>query len=187
MPWCLFHYFVRAQLEAILSAGQLLPAGSVDRFGGAINYLFQWNPVIVANVLTTDFFSVAEDIRRADCEPPAVWCSFNALWERTVGRHILDCEGVKRKIQKSTLHLFPGMLARIEVDPASCPVTWEEHVAVWGQSEAIRETSRQNMRQAGVDPNQWRLSYEPIPRSRWLGVHVWDGKVWAGPPTAPRL
>ena len=187
MPWRLFHYTLRDQLEAILSSGQLVPAGSMDRFGGALNYRLLHNAVEVADVLNINLSDFCERTALADREPAAVWCSTDPVWETTVGRYIADSSGIIRQPHKSYLWLFPGMLARIEVDATSCPISYEAHLAVWGVPDGIREEVRERCRWAGVDPNDWRLSYEPIPRSRWLGIHVWDGKRWALPPPALRL
>jgi hypothetical protein len=182
MPWPLFHYFVQAQLEAIWTSGVLRPAGSWARFGGAFKWMCShWGTV-------TDIFcpDASERIRLADLEPPAVWCSRDPVWEDTIGRSLVGCDGNVYPLKNPWLPWFPGMLARIQVDPDSCPVTWEAHFASW-LPNYIHDDARQRYYSAGVDPGVWRLSYEPIPRDRWLGIHVWDGKVWGLPPPAFRI
>jgi hypothetical protein len=140
-----FHYTVKAKLQAILESGELRAAVAYVPAG----------------------------------ERPAVWFSTNPWWEETANKMWKDKAGtVHRGDRRSTEQLGNGLI-RIEVAPETAPVTWTEHKRSGkGPSRKDTQTLEKVARLDGADPSQWRLSYEPVPRDKWLTIELWNGVSW---------
>jgi hypothetical protein len=103
-------------------------------------------------------------------ERPAVWFSEQTFWEPTV--HLVY--GLAATIRRF------GYVARIEVAPDVCPVSWREFKRTSGVSSRTARKLEKSGRVVGGHPELWWVSYEAVRRERWLSVEVLDAPdgVW---------
>jgi hypothetical protein len=89
---------------------------------------------------------------------PAVWFSRHPEWEATVGNH---------------------PRARIGVAPETAPYDWQAFQNLSGVGALTAEGLALAAEEMGGDPNHWFVSFEPVPRDKWLSVEVHhDGGKW---------
>lgn len=114
-------------------------------------------------------------------ERPAVWCSYNPEWEETANKCTAYPGGrIVRETRRST-HTRYG-LARIEVDPASCPFDWKVFVARSGVDLNVAESLYKTALKGGARPSEWRVSFKPITSDQWVAIEVYDGEDWTSFP-----
>lgn len=99
---------------------------------------------------------------------PAVWCSTNQDWEPTA---------TKGSNVWST-HRHGGSLARIEIDPAAAPHSWADYKRESGERPKMIARLSAAARSVGADPQDWRVSFDPIPRESWLSIEVFSRGRW---------
>ena len=118
-------------------------------------------------------------------ERPVVWFSSNQLWEETANQAWQRPDGTINPGNKEATHLLGGGLARIGVLPETAPHDWKAFKALSG----IKAAKARGMYGAGIGagarPGEWFVSFEPVPRSQWLAVEVWDGAQWLRLETGP--
>jgi hypothetical protein len=111
-------------------------------------------------------------------EKPAVWFSSNEQWEPTANMPLRRADGTTTASTKDATHLLGGGLARIGVVPEAAPHDWEAYKRLSGvTAKRAREIYKAGVAQ-GARPAEWFASFEPVPRSKWLGIEVWDGQKW---------
>lgn len=115
-----------------------------------------------------------------DGEIPCVWLSVNQNWEETVRKSIKSTEEGVGTSQLSRDDLFSEGFypIRIQVDPRIIKLSsWKSHC------KKIPKTIIQILEAAakdwGANPNEWRVSYSPIPLTSFiLPIEIWNGKEW---------
>ena len=109
-------------------------------------------------------------------EKPAVWFSRRETWEPTATKGMLDrTTGHRRDATPEEMHEF-GMV-RIGVD-ASGLTPWLVHRNKSGITARVASSLVTSAVAVGSNPGDWFVSYEPVPRERWLRVERWDGAEW---------
>jgi hypothetical protein len=73
-------------------------------------------------------------------------------------------------------------LVRIGVRASDVPTGWAKHVRRSGIDKKFARSLAKAAEQDGSQPYNWRVSYEPIPRDRWVVVQTWNGKRWVEMP-----
>ena len=69
-------------------------------------------------------------------------------------------------------------LIRFVVDESSAPYTWVDHKKLGGMDRRTAKSLYATAIAVGSSPPQYRLSYDPVPASKWLAVEEWDGARW---------
>jgi hypothetical protein len=106
-------------------------------------------------------------------EKPAVWFSRNQFWEETANKGGTE-NGRRRTLSREETRQCGLGLVRFGVTREAAPHDWAEFKA---RSGIIRSHARglvASARAAGADPNDWFVSFEPVPRDQWAAIDVWD-------------
>jgi hypothetical protein len=111
-------------------------------------------------------------------ERPAVWFSSNQQWEETANQAWQRPDGTINPGNKEATHLLGGGLARIGVLPETAPHDWKAFKALSGIKAAKARGMYDAAIGVGARPGEWFVSFEPVPRSQWVAVEVWDGERW---------
>jgi hypothetical protein len=114
-------------------------------------------------------------------ERPVVWFTSNPDWEETANKMIQNVDtgemhfGTREETQK-----IGGALIRIQVKPSAAPLSWAQFRELSGVSEKTAKALEKSARKYGSDPNQWRMSFEPVPVSEWIQVEAFheDEEEW---------
>jgi hypothetical protein len=115
-------------------------------------------------------------------EKPVVWFSSNEEWEPTANIPLRQPDGRMAIATKDATCLLEGGLARIGVACETAAHDWEAYKRLSGITpKHAREMYKAAIAQ-GARPGQWFANFEPVPRSQWLAVEVWDGREWRGEP-----
>ena len=113
-----------------------------------------------------------------DRERPVVWCSTNPNWEETANKAFKSAMGFIHPATRETTERFGAGLIRIQVNPEAVPVRWRDYVRDSGIRPKIARGLVRAAKKVGSSPRQWRMNYEPILASHWLGIETWDGHDW---------
>src|SRR5262249_4007540 len=108
-------------------------------------------------------------------ERPAVWFSSNQPWAESANQAWPPPHGTIQPGNKEAAHLLGGGLARIGVLPETAPHDWKAFKALSGIKAAKARAMYSAAIGAGARPGEWFASFEPVPRSQWVAVEVWDG------------
>lgn len=103
-------------------------------------------------------------------ERPVVWFSANAVWEPTATKGLRGPDGLVRTIDKDELARHDA-LARIEVPLEVAPYGLGDFIRLSGVSPT---TAERLARDPGA--HLWRVSFEPVPSSRWKAIEVWSAE-----------
>ena len=106
-------------------------------------------------------------------EKPAVWCSTNPFWERTVFKGIRRPNGTIVDLTRDELAEEVG-LGRIEVSQESAPFDWRYHKLHSGIQPELARGMVISAKRRHANPLEWRVSYRPIPATEWLAIESWD-------------
>jgi len=111
-------------------------------------------------------------------EKAAVWFSANPVWEPTANRVIRNAAGVRARLTKDQTIVLGGGLARIGVAAAVAPVDWKAFKKQSGISPDRARAIYEEAIGIGARPAEWFATFEPVPRSQWLSVEVWENERW---------
>jgi hypothetical protein len=121
-------------------------------------------------------------------QQPIAWFSLHQLWERSVYPDIpykdVDRLGVRREgvvtmgwelLRRHRIHMY-----RFGVGLETAPLYWPR---LCKQSCISQDWARELVQRAkawGANPRDWRGSFEPVPKSKWLAVQTYnfDAGVW---------
>jgi hypothetical protein len=111
-------------------------------------------------------------------ENPIVWFSTNPEWEPTANKSWVNPQGTLVGLDKDATAKLGGGLVRIGVANETAPHDWH----------AIKELSRMSSRMSrglyaaavacGARPGDWWGSLEPVPRSKWIAIQIYDEGAW---------
>jgi hypothetical protein len=111
-------------------------------------------------------------------EKPAVWFTTNDFWEPTTSVRVIDRNGrLIRRLSMRECHEMVGLI-RFTVNEASAPYTWSHHKRNGGMDRSTAKSLYDTAIEMGSSPSQYRMSYVPVPASKWLAVENWDGASW---------
>jgi hypothetical protein len=107
-------------------------------------------------------------------EKPAVWFSLNQDWEQTANKGGLEEDGTRRTLTREETCERGGGLVRFGVAVEAVPCDWNGFKKRSGIRPETARCLAARGRACGADPNEWRVSFEPVPREQWVAVDVWD-------------
>lgn len=113
-------------------------------------------------------------------EREAVWFSSNPVWERTAAKAMCDpWTGVVVTLTTMDEHIeYCGGLYRICVAPEVAPHDWNAFRRLSGISPKYANGLREIGYRWGARISEWFVSFEPVPRSQWFGIEVWEQEAW---------
>lgn len=150
----LWHYTAGLTLPEILRSGVLLPSASCARERPAVWFTLRrdWDPATALG-----YRQPADVTARAIC----AWLERGAE------------AGIAMIPARNAADL--GGLARVGVAPGAAPYGWEEFVSA-SRLEPLETWARAEVDRAlGSNPEDWRVSFDPVPASSWLAVEVRSG------------
>ncbi len=115
-------------------------------------------------------------------EKPIVWFSSNPNWEPTACKATFDENGVFSRLTMAETADLGGGLVRFAVAPETAPHDWRalkdlSGMAGWMAQHLYREGITQ-----GARPGDWWGTFDPVPRSKWIAVQVYDSGRWVDVP-----
>jgi hypothetical protein len=115
-------------------------------------------------------------------EKPIVWFSTNPHWENTASKAMRKPDGsiVTLNMEETAEHC--GGLVRFGVAPETAPHDWNALRDISGMSPKMASALYQAAIRQGARPGEWWGCFEPVPRSRWVAVHVYQDGRWVGVP-----
>jgi len=116
-------------------------------------------------------------------EPPAVWFSRNQWWEPTASKGLYD-PATRQTIRTMTMtecYERGSGLVRLAVSHTLHP--WEEYVRTLDARFAAGLA--RSARELGSNVKHFFCSFEPISRSEWTQIEVFNGRRWIPEPRRP--
>jgi hypothetical protein len=113
-------------------------------------------------------------------EKPCVWFSSNQEWEPSANLLVGDGRGNSVKSSKAVTYEVGGGLARIGVDKTTAPHDWKQFVKLSGAEPKTVAALRSMAYEIGARPSEWFVSFEPVPKAKWLCVQTldWNSSSW---------
>ena len=125
-----------------------------------------------------DGFIKPADIGIAPGEKPVVWFSANQFWEETVWKvWVSEDNKTTRELSMGGLHDVCGIY-RIGVAAETAPLTWDDIKTTSGMPEASANGLQRVARERGAKPKEWRGTFKPVPKDKWIAVEKFDGLAW---------
>jgi hypothetical protein len=109
-----------------------------------------------------------------ESEKPLVWFSTNPLWEETANKMYKDILGTLHEGNKETTAKIGEGLIRIEVSPDAAPYSWKDFKKKKMWTKKIIKGLEKAALKVGANPSQWRMSYYPVPKEKWIAVERWN-------------
>lgn len=78
---------------------------------------------------------------------------------------------------KETEYLGDG-LVRIGVSTAVANATWKDYRKLSGDAPRMLRATQDIARRTGSDIYRWRLSWQPVPREKWVTIQILDEAGW---------
>jgi len=103
-------------------------------------------------------------------------------WEETVRKILFDTKTGRQTepLSRDVLwkHGYPPAL--IEVDPVLVTLHgWTEHKTMTEDSRKMLKSMERVARKWGGHPNEWFVSYESVPLTKYLSpIEYWNGEKW---------
>ncbi len=114
-------------------------------------------------------------------ERPAVWFSTRFDFEPTAAKTLVVSVGGVLTTRLATLDEMRRLVgvARIGVAPKTAPVDWAKHRREGRIAPSVADALEEAGRAIGSVPQDWFVSYEPVPAEEWILVQVLDDDgVW---------
>ncbi|MBE2254345.1 MAG: hypothetical protein IAE78_32760 [Myxococcus sp.] len=110
-------------------------------------------------------------------EKPAVWFSFNQVWERTASKGIVVA-GVRRTATMEEMNTLGGGLVRIAVALETAPHTWVRFRHLSGINPSHAKALALVAKSDGANPNDWRATFDAVPSALWTTIEKFDRGTW---------
>lgn len=115
-------------------------------------------------------------------ERPIVWFSTHPVWEPTACKGAMDENGRRFWLTMDQTREFGGGLVRFAVEAETAPHDWRalkelSGMPGWMAQHLYREGIRQ-----GARPGDWWGTFEPVQRSKWIAVQVYQAGEWVDVP-----
>jgi hypothetical protein len=114
-------------------------------------------------------------------EKPAVWFSGKADWDLTANPVVTTTAGRRYATLDETI-VIGGGLARIGVAPEVAPHDWKDYKKLSSVSPRRAKAMYDRAVSLGSRPAGWHVTFEKVPRKRWLAVEIWDNGPWVADP-----
>lgn len=111
-------------------------------------------------------------------EKPCVWFSTNQTWEPTANKLIERQDGFICPGTKETTEKYGGGLVRIGVAPETAPHNWHAFKRLSNISAKVAKAMYNAGIDSGAKPSEWFVSFNSVPRPKWLAVETWNGVAW---------
>lgn len=108
-------------------------------------------------------------------EKPVVWFSANQFWEQTANKAIIQYGQIRGLTREEMFRLGVG---RIGVSIESVPYNWEGFKKVSGILNRVSKGLVVSAKKVKSNPKDWRVSFEPVIREKWLRMEVWQNGKW---------
>lgn len=116
-------------------------------------------------------------------EKPAAWFTTNPVWENTCNKMLRMSSGrIFHCRSKEETALYCGGIVRIRINPQAAPYTFQDFKRLSRISNNRAKALAAVAIEKGSKPSEWRVSFNPVPQSEWLGIDVWDGEKWKPDP-----
>jgi hypothetical protein len=112
-------------------------------------------------------------------ELQAVWFSRNPVWEKTSAKGWYNpATGARGAMTMQDHEEFCGGLFRIGVAPQTAPHDWNAFRKMSGILPKYASGLRNIAYGCGARISDWFVSFDPVPRSKWLCLERWENGVW---------
>jgi hypothetical protein len=111
-------------------------------------------------------------------EQPIVWFSGNATWEATANPGRRDDAGKLHDATVEEMDAIFGGRARISVNDATAPYDWYHLKRAAGIKTRMARDMEVDAIRRGASPKDWRGTFDPVPREKWLSVEVFHNGAW---------
>jgi hypothetical protein len=159
-----YHYTVKAHLESIIADKVIRLASTGGDAGERLGAWFSTNP-LWENTVSKACWT-------------GLWLSLKDHYELSQGREALVVDEGTGTARIEFVVAPEFQPARIAVDAAVCPYTWNDYKRLSGVSKKIARGLYEGALAHGAHPGEWRVSFEPVPSDKWLALEVYDGKTW---------
>jgi hypothetical protein len=120
-------------------------------------------------------------------ERPVAWFSTNPVYEPSAIKFAADSRGRQTRLTYEQMHQLADGTYRISIELAAAPHNYAAFIVKSGiPLDEARYLAEVGIHW-GADPNHWFVSFEPVPRTRWLSVERDDTgrggwtQIWARP------
>lgn len=114
-----------------------------------------------------------------DNEKPIVWFSLNPEWEETANKGLCGPKGENISLDRTGTMKHGGGLVRIGVAPETAPYDWRTLRELSGMHHKMATRLYRAAIEQGARPGEWRGTFEPVPRSKWVAIEVFHEGAWA--------
>ncbi len=106
-----------------------------------------------------------------------VWFSIREGYEPTAKKSIYD--GVTGKCRIATTEEMKKIgCVRIVVDEETAPHDWNAYKRLSGVNRKFARALYSSAIGWGSRPGQWRVSFEPVPREKWVRIEILENGIW---------
>jgi hypothetical protein len=120
---------------------------------------------------------------------PIVWFSTAPDWEPTANKNRVEKDGRIISLNREETEREHGGLVRIGVAPETAPHDWQALKELSGMSSKIAKGLYDAAIKEGSRPGDWWGTFEPVPKSKWIAVEVYQNGTWIAKettrPTSP--
>jgi hypothetical protein len=111
-----------------------------------------------------------------------VWFSTAPDWEPTANKSWRNADGQIILGTRETTAELGGGLVRIGVAPETAPYNWHALKELSGMSSQLAQGLYQAAIGSGSRPGQWWGTFEPVRRSKWIAVQIYQDGAWVDAP-----
>jgi hypothetical protein len=112
-------------------------------------------------------------------ERPVVWFSTNQFWEYTANKGWWDeIDGKSGTLTMQQTAERCGGLFRFGVLHEDAPYDWRQIRQLSGMSTRMANGLHKVATAAGASPREWRGSFEPVAREKWVAVETMKDGAW---------
>jgi hypothetical protein len=115
-------------------------------------------------------------------ERPIVWFSLNLVWEPTANKGWRNVDGTISALDQSQTAERCGGLVRIGVAPETAPYDWHTLKQLSGMSSKTAQGLYRVAIQERARPGDWRGTFDPVPRSKWIAIEIFHDGGWVPVP-----
>lgn len=123
-----------------------------------------------------------EVIKLADKNVPkyeraVVWFSSSDNWEETANKSVMTPDGLHDCDREDTALIGHGLF-RIGVAPEVAPYRWNDYKKLSGIKAKHANALYGVAIMRGSRPGDWYVSFDPVPKDKWLAVQKWEESAW---------
>jgi len=111
-------------------------------------------------------------------ERPIVWFSTHPMWEPTACKGMINETGKLVRLTMDQTREMGGGLVRFAVALQTAPHDWRALKELSGMSGRMAQHLYHEGIRQGARPGDWWGTFDPVPRSKWLAIQVYDSGEW---------